>query len=861
MARKQRSRGEAVAGRMVRDVRAMRRAIGSKILVAALTGMVIALVGGASPVRGEDTTGGGGGEPAWDRVIPALERLVDSVSGALREPAANPADIAGRAGALEHDPRRMFEFVRDRVAFEPYRGRLRGEQGALVAGAGNAIDQSLLLHRLLETAGHRARLVRGALSDEAAEALVQGFLERRIGRTALAGFTLEPPERDADWTAFKQQFGSEADDVFDHVQRVHREATQLYADMVRVTEEQVAFLERHVEAAELSLGRPAVEWRERLTARVGEHVWVQYHDPAEDAWIDLDPSFAEVGYGETRARGGEVIEPAALDRHALTLSLQYRYLEQDEAREQTLLEVEVHADEALSTLLSFAIEPTDVEPPLPSRMMAMGAAGFAQWLGSIERYQARLRVDEQEFASQVFDLKGRYYDVGPRGEVEALQDMAGGVGGVFRGLGGGRAEADTPARQFVALAVDLTFTGPGEASERQRRTLLSAEDLDGAGEGAAPTPLLAWEMWLQPQPVSLAWANHQHWRFVEALWRPLLAHLPALGHEPEALDRLMADLPRSYPNRLQDYALWRQQHMADQWRATEGVALLWDQQQLVIAEHRLCTDGESRACATLTIDVVSNAVSFVPREAEAERLAAESTLRQGVFDTVAEALLLERDATARVRSPIRHFQWAAVLDQPVMIVAPDASALEGAALSARDRAWIERYEPVERRIVALEATGGEAMSDTGWWSLDPRTGLVLGRGEGGRGQAATEYQTTSQRVGFWVLRHKDLAKLGWCIAKVSYDMTLSVGRGFAAEDAVRGGVDTVFCAADYGMGLAMGGHAPWGTGVAREATGKLFGWATGQIGNGHSLPGDIGGALIERVLAAERQRFEDLAGE
>ena len=67
-------------------------------------------------------------------------------------------DIDALLEALDYDEARIIAFVRERIAFEPYSGALRGAQGTLVSQAGNALDKSVLMARLLKDAGLSVRI-------------------------------------------------------------------------------------------------------------------------------------------------------------------------------------------------------------------------------------------------------------------------------------------------------------------------------------------------------------------------------------------------------------------------------------------------------------------------------------------------------------------------------------------------------------------------------------------------------------------------------------------------------------------------------------------------------------------------------
>jgi hypothetical protein len=89
---------------------------------------------------------------------------VEAILGNLAAPdAGGMSTIGGVSRTIGGDVEQLFRFVQRRLTYEPYAGSIRGSDGALRAGSGNALDQALLLRDLLEMSGHQARLAHGRL--------------------------------------------------------------------------------------------------------------------------------------------------------------------------------------------------------------------------------------------------------------------------------------------------------------------------------------------------------------------------------------------------------------------------------------------------------------------------------------------------------------------------------------------------------------------------------------------------------------------------------------------------------------------------------------------------------------------------
>lgn len=110
----------------------------------------------------------------------------------------NDAFVGAVVSELGADPVKLFQFVRDRIGHETYRGSLRGARGTLWSRAGNSLDKANLLVALLRCAGIPARYARGSLNDTLARQLVLSMFPPRLqlGGYVPQGTALSDPGND-----------------------------------------------------------------------------------------------------------------------------------------------------------------------------------------------------------------------------------------------------------------------------------------------------------------------------------------------------------------------------------------------------------------------------------------------------------------------------------------------------------------------------------------------------------------------------------------------------------------------------------------------------------------------------------------
>ena len=107
----------------------------------------------------------------FEAAVAQFERGIRAMQDADRDGPRDNFDLPLVARQLGPDAGKLFEWVRDRTVWVPYRGSLRGEMGVLMDRMGNSLDRALLLAALLKASGHTARLAHAELTAEAARAL------------------------------------------------------------------------------------------------------------------------------------------------------------------------------------------------------------------------------------------------------------------------------------------------------------------------------------------------------------------------------------------------------------------------------------------------------------------------------------------------------------------------------------------------------------------------------------------------------------------------------------------------------------------------------------------------------------------
>lgn len=362
--------------------------------------------------------------------IDRVNHLLDSMPQELTD-----LDALGRS---LHSPQAAFAFVRDEIAYEPYRGIEKGAWGTLLTRGGNDLDKSLLLVALLENQSVDAEIVHGKLDAATVRQLAaQSATQPDAVSLALAALTVPAA------VAASSPDEEASVERFDAAVKERRTSLQATVDG--------AYKALAVVAPAAATGVPAP---------TADHYWVQAQ--IDGKTVDFDPSLTgdEPGMNPTTTDGS--YEPNDLPAK-LYQTLRFRliagYLQDGKLVPQTVLDKTVRAADILGKPLRLAISPKSDD-------------------GGASDFLAQLRVGDDTTNGEVFRLH-------LPAEKAQSDDGGGGMLGGLAAFGGGSAPPSpaTKGAPLARLVFVLTETAPGEAPFTVRRTVL--DRLDGAGDALA----------------------------------------------------------------------------------------------------------------------------------------------------------------------------------------------------------------------------------------------------------------------------------------------------------------------------------------------------------------------------------------
>lgn len=638
-------------------------------------------------------------------------------------------------------PEAAFEFVRDRVAFEPYPGVMKGARATLITRGGNSLDRALLLASILEHNGVSAKIAHGKLSPDQAQAILQqtvagpGSVDQIVQSLA----AISPP---ADLTDHQREFGKHLDRQADRAGSALREAVEKNLPLIQ-SAFQKAGLPNEAEAAS------------RQLEVVQDHYWVEATVDGQDA--DFDPSLKSAAVNQKLTDATETFDPDSL-ADELFQRVRFRlvgeFLDNGNLKTSELLSKEFKATDLFGKNVRLAIGP------------------FTRRTHET-RFQAMLLVGDDRTDGQDFGLSGQ-----PAAGGEQSSEGGGGAdtgagkaaGGLLGGLGGGeeeapaskpepqaKAEEKTGGPVLARLFLEVTSAAPHLSDASYQRVILDRLETSGSKIGIQPA--LADDRVVRALLVQ-SWdgaisVGSNHLAYV------LNAQLEALKNQEPMEEKARAraylgegfgvdDLPGpAIPAELTDYFfssdvarfLLGRQHAPTARSFYERPRLAFFRHGFVVGDWAH-PEGAHRFAEG--IDLLNAPFQFMGKTEDAQRLAMEA----GIADTALERLAAPSDQSFNAVTLLASASTAGV--QILTVTPGQKPTLDQLPIPTAVRNVLAG-ELAQGRILILPARLMKLrdVQTYGWWSVDPATGVALGKMELGGAQAMSETAEMHERIEKW----------------------------------------------------------------------------------------------------------------
>lgn len=667
---------------------------------------------------------GAGEIEAFASAVREHRRVLEGVRSAIDETAFDVAALGLDMAFDEADA--IIDHLRATVDYEVYAGVLRGAEGALIAGAGNALDQALLLATLLTDAAYDVRIAVGELTDADAWRLI----ERMFAATERA------PQVDADVMVDRLAAvtGTPRSDI---------EAALAVSEPGDL-EDSAEFLVADAAHAQIlgALGAAGIELGADLTATLlaeaREYAWVEYRLTGADAWVP-----AHIAFGDQAA---PTVEATSHLEDTVPTEMVHR------------LRIEMYVERKLGDEFSTVALMQPWERPVPNLVGRVISVGNVPWGAGSDASILELGEDLTELAfyvptlngdlapgAQAFDTLGHVLEPGVAADpaAELFQTLGGTMGQAVGILGTLGSTGDTEPDEVLALTaqwVDLVLIAPGGEERRHRRYVFDRRTPEARRTNGKE---------LLPESVLLEGILHEQrlMVFPGALGPTYVAHAVSgdaldvlAGAErfatraatdpnvpvEDAMGAAFADVePRDHIQLLAIFDALGP--------AAGGVS--YRAEPTILNLHHAITPGAS-ATMRSGVDIVTNARRFLTLRDGAVVADAERAVLAGAWETNVERLYVERNGES---SRGTYTAYAAATGHQV--VAPGATeALLG--LQVPDAALPALARDLESGYAVVVPTGAEyEASEFAWWRVDPLSGETLGVGHDGRGHSFTEYAT------------------------------------------------------------------------------------------------------------------------
>ena len=181
----------------------------------------------------------------------------------------------------DFDPENIIEYVAKEINYEPYEGTLRGAKGTLISGAGNSLDQSILLATLLKDAGYDARIAKGTLSSEQKNKLLSSISFSKSNDDS----SFDLPLLEKEFANYQRSIGSEVTSISNYIEE------EVITPQVDGAEQDI--LAQNIESIMGTLERGKLEFNTTESAAgiiPNSYYWVEYKTSQNKPWKQVHPA-------------------------------------------------------------------------------------------------------------------------------------------------------------------------------------------------------------------------------------------------------------------------------------------------------------------------------------------------------------------------------------------------------------------------------------------------------------------------------------------------------------------------------------------------------------------------------------------
>lgn len=660
-----------------------------------------------------------------------LDRFVAKLGQLKTEIDRSHFDLEALLDRAAFDEQKIIAFVRDEISFEQYAGLLRGAEGTLISGAGNALDQALLLATLLNDAGFDARIVHGRIDAEQAKLLLSG-IGKGIGKNSANSGHLatEPQAWEARLAELHDISGAPAPQHYAPL-----EEAPFYAATQRTTNELIQALHD----ADIDLAKPDTN---SLVVEAQDYFWVESRLSPGDAWQAHHPAFGtpiELAAEPVEFFGGQV--PESL-QHRLKIEA---FIEQKLGEQWQTYRVAGPWERPVANLngvvLSYLNQPNTLDAD--AIKTGIGAA--------VNKANLFVPVLNGEPGNSAFDLNGSTIDIeslgmdafGAGAVIQTVANKAGAAANTLAGMGTTDDGESTDLAVLAAHWIEYTLIRPGGEETRYRRMLLDRRGAAGRMAGQFRVRSMSKADIRRALTVQhrfmVAAGSYSEAYTAERVLQRLIDVAPAwrlmVGYLYGS-DIQLAAITELGPSPLPHLALYRTFDLGPEklgapiaYRASPSLVVLRDG---LLAEER----------GFRSVDVVANDRRVLVRDKNGElRVDAEKAVTIGVWETAIETLAHDNFGPGSAEyNTFAAFNAAQQQGIKTRMLQPNTQDTSQVALDDDGRVHLMRdLNSGHAVLIPEQAPAGLTMA--GWWRVDPTTGTTLGMTADGRGQDVVEYLT------------------------------------------------------------------------------------------------------------------------